>query len=129
MNATDNPTNDDAMERWYRYAAEREGSVDSYLRVLRNQLGQNLDQQKNQFGVSDSEFNRLRGFRLPRSTSFVEDAKRIAEVCHLSHPNAFVKAMLVVHKVSQGASAQAAQQAFQAAFDDTDDLDELPKDE
>lgn len=129
MDSSNKTHDEELMQSWYQYAAEREGSVDSFLRVLRNQLGHTLEQQQNQFGATDSEFDRLRGFGLPRPRSFAEDAKRIAEACHLTHSKAFVNTMLLVFKLSNTRSMKGLRQYYQAAFDDTDELDKPPEDE
>ncbi len=125
----DKSQDEEIMRDWYQYAAEREGSVDSYLRVLRNRQRLTVAQQQSQYGATDDEFKRLQGFRLPRPNSFAKDARRIAEACHLKHPKEFVNAMLMVFRLTQGEQVRGWSQSYQAAFDDTDELDKPDQDE
>lgn len=123
---------DDMLQSWYEYAAEREGSVDSFLRFLRNRTGDSkdaLEQQRKKFGATDKEFLRLRGFKLPRKDFFIEDARRIAAACHLANPKEFVNAMLLVYKLNTSQPSGAMNRSYQAALDEIEDLDEPPKDE
>lgn len=116
------------MRAWYQYAAEREGSVDSYLRVLRNRQHLTVAQQQSQFGATEDEFVRLQAFRLPRPDSFAKDAQRIAEACRLKYPKEFVTAMLTVFRLTQGEQVKGWNQSYQAAFDDADELDKPDQD-
>jgi len=122
-------SDEEIMMSWYRYAAEQLGSVDGLLCVLRNRLGQTLEQQRLEFGASETDFNRLRGLRHPRSDKFVSDAQQIAETCHLTNPFAFVRTMVLARNLKQQQSTASADQFYQAAFDVVDDLDQIPDEE
>jgi hypothetical protein len=117
------------MTNWYRYSAEQPGSVDELLLVLRNRLGQTLEQQRLDFGASETDFNRLRGLRHPRSDQFVSDAQQIAESCHLTNPLVFVRTMILARNLKQQQSTAPTDQSYQAAFDVVDDLDQIPEEE
>jgi hypothetical protein len=114
------------MTNWYRYSAEQPGSVDELLLVLRNRLGQTLEQQRLDFGANETDFNRLRGLRHPRSDHFVSDAQQIAESCHLTNPLVFVRTMILARNLKQQQSTAPTDQSYQAAFDVVDDLDQIP---
>ncbi len=109
-------SDDEIMANWYRYAAEQSGSADSLLRVLRDRVGQTVQQQQREFGAGDDEFVRLRGFRRPRSDRFAADAQSIAEACNLTNPLAFVRAMILARAIEQRRTTAASRQYYQAAF-------------
>lgn len=114
--------NNEIMRKWYIKAIETPGSVDSYLRVVREADGESLDDQRQSFGVDDFGFLRLRGMRLPRSLSFVSDARRIAEHCALGNPDEFVDVMLTARAIVN--EKKQSGQSYQAAFDPRDGLDD-----
>src|SRR5579859_395541 len=126
---SDQMTDEAIMMSWYRYSADQPGSVDSLLRQLRYLQGKSLEEQKTEFGASDQEFTRLRGLKLPRPQFFTSDAQRIAAACHLTYPLAFVQALLLARNLVSQPLEYATSQSYEAAFDDIDDLDEVPKDE
>lgn len=126
MDKIDKMTVDQMMADWYRYASEQPGSVDSLLLLLRNRSGQTLEQQQAEFGASDYEFNRLRGFRLPRPHVFTSDAHRIAMTCKLAKPFAFVNSLVLARNLARSLPKTEVFQYYQAAFDERDDLDQLP---
>src|SRR5438094_8791623 len=83
------------IANWYRFAADRPDSLDALLSLLRQRKGQTLEQQQDEFGVTDEQYMRLRALRPPRPDLFLADAQRIAEACALTHPLAFVQALVL----------------------------------
>jgi len=129
MDTLDNMTVDQIMANWYRHSIEQPGSVDSLLCILRDRLGQSLEHQQAEFGANDYEFNQLRGFGLPRPQAFTKDAHRIAIACKLTNPFAFIRAMVLARKLTHNLPQSNDFQYYQAAFDELEDLDELPDEE
>ncbi|MBZ0285244.1 MAG: hypothetical protein K8L97_31210 [Anaerolineae bacterium] len=120
--------NANILMRWYHQASELPGSINSYLAVLRSHENTTEQQQQEVFGVSADEFLRLKAMRLPRKHMFVEDAYRIAVFCKLEHPQRFVSSMLLARNLmSHGHQTATLDQFYEAAFDERDDLDELPE--
>lgn len=124
---TNDLTDDAIMIKWYRYAAEQPGSVDSLLRVLRERTGQTVAEQQAEFGASDEQWPRLRGFRVPRPDAFSSDARHIAEACQLASPFAFVQQLKLAWNLTNAPPASGTTQFYQAAFDARDDLDPGPE--
>jgi hypothetical protein len=120
------PTDYEILTRWYHFAAEQTGFIDSFLLVLRERKQESLDDQQREFGVSDEAFLRLRGMRLPRSTSFASDAERIAIACQASNPLAFVRALVLARKLIDAEHSAEASEGYQAAFDEVSNLDSPP---
>jgi len=120
----DHKRGDDAIKRWYRYASEQPGFVGSALRLLRERAGISIEEQQRDFGVDDQTFLRLQGMPLPRAKSIPSDANRIAEACQLSNRLAFVRAMVMACNLERDADWEVARDAYQAAFDEEDDLDQ-----
>src|SRR5579859_2587389 len=118
-------SDEEILQRWYQYAVLQPGFVDSYLQLLRDKQGKSLDEQREEFGVSERQFNRLRSMRLPREQQFTSDAKRIADVCQLSAPLRFVQAMILARNLVKGQDNRSLRE-YKAAFDDTVDLDDIP---
>lgn len=129
MDTIDKMTVDEIMTDWYHYVSEQPGSVDSLLRILRDRLDQTLEQQQAEFGASDYEFNHLRGLRLPRPQVFTGDAHRIAITCKLAKPFAFINSLVLARQLARSLPQTEAFQYYQAAFDEVDDLDQLPDEE
>ncbi|MCB9452391.1 MAG: hypothetical protein H6672_13220 [Anaerolineaceae bacterium] len=124
-------TNSDSeiLQGWYQFAAQQPGSVESLLQLLRNRQGKSSDRQRTEFGATSQMFDKLRSMRLPREQFFAQDAKRIAEACYLSNPTAFVQALILARNIQQSEQFQAASTSYMAAFDDNDNLDEIPTEE
>lgn len=121
----DTRSDEEILQTWYQYAALQPGFVDSYLQLLRDKQGKSLDEQREEFGVSEVQFNRLRSMRLPREQQFTSDAKRIADACQLSTPLRFVQAMILARNLVRGQD-NGSLHGYKAAFDDTMDLDDVP---
>jgi len=117
------------LSSWYRFAAQQQGFVDSFLQLLRDQFGKSLAEQQREFGAGESEFLRLRGMRLPRPNAFTSDAQRMATACQLSNPIAFVRALVLARNLSNMNPNSGTGTGYQAAFDATDDLDTPPETE
>lgn len=124
-------TNSDSeiLQGWYQFAAQEPGSVDSLLQLLRNRQGKSFDQQRIEFGAAPQQFDRLRSMRLPREHLFAQDAKRIAEACHLSNPTAFIQALILARNIQQSEPFTSTHTSYRAAFDDTENLDDIPDEE
>lgn len=131
---TTNFNDDEILNEWYRYAAKQETFVGSWLRTLREHQKITLEQQQRDFGVTGQEFMRLQGMPLPRPNQFTRDARRIADVCHITNPSAFVQAMLLARGLGRNQDFEAnksqliARNFYQAAYDADEDLDK-PSDE
>jgi hypothetical protein len=122
--------NEDAniLIRWYRHASVLSGSVDSFLAAVRNQENTTEEQQQETFGASAEQFLRLKAMRLPRNDFFVQDAHRIALYCKLEHPQRFVSSMLFGRNLMNSQpNTIVSDEFYEAAFDERDDLDELPE--
>ncbi len=65
---------------------------------------------------------------MPRPRSLASDARRIAEVCNLANPLAFVQAIILASKLekTQDRKSESAEAFYQAAFDPENDLDHIP---
>ena len=114
------------LQNWYRYAAEQEGSVDQFLRLLRDRLGHSLEKQQQDFGLSDDQFTRLRGFRAPRPESFASDAQYIAEACEASNTFAVVQALITAKSLMYPIAGSQNKQIYRAAFDPDQTLEIIP---
>lgn len=115
------------LTSWYRYAAGQPGSVDSLLRLLRERTQQTEANQQAQFGASDDDWVRLKGFRVPREHHFTGDARRIAEACHLKNPFPFIQALRLAHSLESAPSSAESSTYYRAAFDSDDELDNMPE--
>jgi ATP-dependent DNA ligase len=124
--------NDDnkIMHKWYSFAADQPNSVDALLRLLRERQGISVEEQQQEFGASTEEFTRLRGMKAPRPNLFKNDAQRIAEACKLSAPFKFINALVLARNLqSQLPNVKmSASTHYQAAFDHSEDLDNIPED-
>jgi hypothetical protein len=128
MDTSEHSTHPPSLKDWYGYAAEQPWAIDSYLRVVRVHEGKTQEQQRNEFGVSQQEFLRLRGMPLPRTTSFPKDAQRIAEECHVQNPWVFIQTLLLAKQLTASTqSSLDSDQFYEAAFDALDDLDAPPE--
>lgn len=123
----DHKRDDEAIKRWYRYASEQPGFVGLALRLLRERTGISIAEQQRDFGVDDQTFLHLQGMPLPRAQSIPSDANRIAEACQLSNRLAFVRAMVMACNLERDAHSDVLRDAYQAAFDEEDDLDQYPE--
>lgn len=111
---------------WYAYASDELGFVGSWLNLLRERQSITPDQQQSEFGTDDEAFVQLQAMPLPRSESLAGDAHRIAEVCSLKNPMAFVQAMILANNLMHATGQAPIQEFYQAAFDADEDLDRLP---
>ena len=123
----DHKRGDEAIKRWYRYASEQPGFIGVALRLLRERTGVSIEEQQRDFGADDETFLRLQGMPLPRAQSIPGDAHRIAEACQLANGLAFVKAIVMACNLQRDADWEPATDAYQAAFDEEDDLDQYPE--
>lgn len=112
------------LAAWYSYAATEEGFVGSLLQLLRERTGITLEQQQQKYGAGDAEFIRLQGMPLPRPDRFRSDAQRIAAACSLAFPLAFVHDLVLARNLTLLAGGE---QAYRAAFDAGESLDEPPE--
>jgi len=119
----------DILANWYRFASGQPGFVDSYLQILRDRQGKTLADQQREFGVSNEGFLRLRGMKLPRPNSFIKDAQRIANICQVTNPFAFVQALVLARQIGTADNAAPVNEGYQAAFDEMPDLDIPPETE
>lgn len=95
MHETTDARDDLIMQRWYQYAADTPDSVGYLLGILRQRLGQSLEEQQAEFEASEPDFTRLLGLRAPRPNVYANDAQRMAIACNLGNPRAFVRALLL----------------------------------
>lgn len=121
-----NLSDEQILQNWYQFASAQPGTVDSYLSVLREREGKSLTSQCDEFGVTPQQFNRLRSMRLPREKQFTSDAKRMADACQLSESMHFVNVMLLARNLIQTEQQSGLSTGYRAAFDEIDNLDELP---
>ena len=121
-------SDDEIMESWYSFVATEPGFVGGILKQLRDRDGTTSEQQQKVFGVNDQGFHRLVAMPMPRSRSLASDAHRIAEVCNLANPLAFVQAIVLASKLEkiQNKKSENAEGFYQAAFDPENDLDHVP---
>ena len=123
-------TDDALLRHWYQFAASQSGFVGYWLQMLREQQKISSEEQQNNLGASKENFLKLQGMPLPRPTQFTKDARQIAKACHLKDPSAFVQIMLLARSLerNQGKESSNSQtitgQAYQAAYDVDEDLDE-----
>ncbi len=121
-------SDDEIMESWYSFVATEPGFVGGILKLLRDREGTTSEQQQKVFGVNDQGFRRLEAMPMPRPRSLASDARRIAEVCNLANPLAFVQAIILASKLekTQDRKSESAEAFYQAAFDPENDLDHIP---
>jgi len=118
VNHSDQTDDEEIMASWYDYAADEPGFVGHCLGLLRVRLGLMPDAQQAEFGADEVAFRRLQAMPLPRGQSLARDAHQIAERCHLKNPMAFVQAMILARSLELAADCPAAQEFYQAAFDE-----------
>lgn len=125
------PTNErDILNNWYRHAAQLPGSVSALLQLLRNKERTTEEEQRERLGADPDSFSRLKAMRAPRPQSFVDDARRIADICHLQNRNEFVSWMLLARNLREHMIApEPSEQYYEAAFDAFDGLDDIPEDD
>jgi len=121
-------SDNEIMESWYSFVATAPGFVGGILKLLRDREGTTSEQQQKVFGVNDQGFHRLEAMPMPRPRSLASDAQRIAEVCNLANPLAFVQAIVLASKLKkiQNKQSENAEEFYQAAFDLENDLDHIP---
>ena len=119
-------SDEEIMGSWYRFAASEPGFVGEALKRLRERERTTREQQQKVFGVNDQDFRRLEAMPMPRTKSLARDAHRIAEVCHLANPLAFVQAIILASKLEQFQAKKTEEEFYQAAFDPENDLDHIP---
>ena len=123
MSANDHTGDEKILASWYADVADEPGFVGHWLSLLRERLGITAIEQQNEFGTDEPAFRRLQAMPRPRSQTLARDAHRIAERCHLKNPMAFVQAMILVHGLEREADHPAAQEFYQAAFDEEEGLE------
>lgn len=116
----DNTSDEEIMLSWYTHVADEPGFVGYWLGLLRERQGITPAEQQTEFGTDEQVFLRLQAMPLPRSQSLARDAHRIAEICNLSNPLAFVQAILIARNLDQTADNSTVQEFYQAAFDEED---------
>ena len=116
----DNTSDEEIMLSWYTHVADEPGFVGYWLGLLRERQGITPVEQQTEFGTDERVFLRLQAMPLPRSQSLARDAHRIAEICNLSNPLAFVQAILIARNLDQTADNSTVQEFYQAAFDEED---------
>ncbi len=130
MDTSERDRDEQALQNWYRYAAQQSWAVDAYLRKARLHEFKMQEQQRNEFGATPEEFLHLQAMHLPREDFFVIDARHIAEVRHLQFPDAFVQTMLLARQLAFSTQSSGDNDTYyQAAFDAVDDLDTEVSDE
>jgi hypothetical protein len=110
--------------KWYEHAKDLAGSVESYLTVIRDINGQTIDEQRNDLGISESDFARLRAMRLPREKKFSSDTLRIANACNVNNPDNFLDNMLLARDLMHKSDLDTPKRHYRAAFDETDNMNE-----
>jgi hypothetical protein len=125
----DNISDYEILTEWYDYAAKQPGFVGSALGLLRARQSITPQQQQSEFGANDQAFLRMQAMPLPRPQSFAGDAHRIAEACGLANSLAFVQAMILARSLERTESQTDAEVSYRAAFDQEDDLDQVPNKE
>src|SRR5436853_259237 len=112
-------SDDEIMESWYSFVATEPGFVGGILKLLREREGITLEQQQKIFGVNDQGFHRLEAMLRPRPRALASDAHRIAEVCKLTNPLAFVQAIVLASKLEEihNRKNENTEEFYQAAFD------------
>src|SRR5438105_10225058 len=120
-------SDDQIMGSWYSFVATEPGFVGGILKLLRDREGTTSEQQQKVFGVNDQGFRRLEAMPMPRPRSLANDAHRIAEVCNLANPLAFVQAIVLASKLEkiQNRKSESTKEFYQAAFDPENDLDHI----
>ncbi len=116
----DNTSDEEIMLSWYTHVADEPGFVGYWLGLLRERQGITPAEQQTEFGTDEQVFLRLQAMPLPQSQSLARDAHRIAEICNLSNPLAFVQAILIARNLDQTADNSTVQEFYQAAFDEED---------
>jgi hypothetical protein len=124
---TENLKDNELLERWYRYASRQAGFVGHALNKVRHLTGQTEEEQRLELGADPDHFVHLCGMPLPRAQYLIPDANRIAEECRLIDSLAFVRTMILAHKIENSNSSSVDQSFYQAAFDAQDDLDSYPE--
>jgi|GEM_PF-2581506 len=115
------------LERWYTYASKQVGFVGQALNKVRRVTGQTEEEQRLELGAEPDHFTHLCGMPLPRAQYLIPDANRIAEECKLIDSLAFVRTMILAHKIESANPSSVDQSFYQAAFDAQDDLDSYPE--
>lgn len=123
MNDINDISDKKILADWYAYAADEPDFVGSWLNLLRERQSITPDRQQSEFGADDRAFRQLQAMPLPRSESLAGDAHRIAEVCSLKNPMAFVQAMILANNLMQSDSQAPIEEFYQAAFDADENLD------
>jgi len=100
--------------------------VGDALNKVRRVTGQTEEEQRLELGAEPDHFTHLCGMPLPRAQYLIPDANRIAEECKLIDSLAFVRTMILAHKIENSNPASLDQGFYQAAFDAQDDLDSYP---
>jgi hypothetical protein len=113
------------LQVWYGFAASQPGSVDSFLRFLRERQNKSEDAQLEEYGASLEQFHRLCSMRLPREKHFTNDAMRMANACQLSAPLRFVQDMVLARNLIHNNQVSNEPTGYRAAFDDIGNLDEI----
>lgn len=125
------PTNErEILNNWYLHAAQLPGSVSALLELLRKKKLTTEEEQRELLGADPDNFSRLKAMRAPRPQSFVDDARRIAEICQLQNHDEFVNWMLLARNLREHMIApEYSEQYYEAAFDAFDGLDDIPEDD
>jgi hypothetical protein len=123
VSASDHTGDEEIMASWYADAADEPGFVGHWLGLLRERLEITAAEQQNELSADEPAFQRLQAMPRPRRQALARDAHRIAERCHLDNPMAFVRAMILAHGLERAADHPAAQEFYQAAFDEEEELE------
>ena len=116
----DNTSDEEIMLSWYAHAGDKRGFVGYWLGLLRERQGITTAQQQTEFGTDEEVFIRLQAMPSPRAQSVARDAHRIAEICNLKDPMAFVHAMLIARNLDNAADKPVIEGFYQAAYDEED---------
>src|SRR5262245_14334459 len=111
---------------WYDFVSTEPGFVGYLLKILRDKEGTTFEEQQSSFGVDADRFRHLQAMPKPRPGHLSGDAHRIAEVCNLNNPFAFVQAMVLASNLANSLETTETEEYYQAAFDPELDLDEIP---
>jgi hypothetical protein len=125
----DNFLASDAVMRWHKYTSLRPGFVGYLLQLVRERTNSSEEEQQLEFGIDQQTFLHLQAMPLPRPAQISKDAYRIAETLKLENPIAFVRAMILGSKMEKSVTPFASQDYYQAAFDEEDDLDQIPQED
>lgn len=127
MDSTTYMSDEEIFGSWYDFTSTELGFVGHLLKLLRDREGITSEEQQNALCADADQFRRLQAMPIPRAASLSSDAHRIAEVCKLRNPFAFVQAMVLASKLESELVSSEGEEFYQAAFDPEADLDEIPE--